>query len=248
MASTSSQRKRPLEVEDQNLIVPEMPQVSRPVSRPAALPSIYDPQPVVTISVAKHHSSKTNPEAITFYIHKNFICHHSPFFKAAFNGEFTEGQTQHMNLLDIEEYVFAIFTNWIYTQKLQNKLGKDIRHFGCLFKLWSVAERFIMPELQNQVIHILHHMVRDIQAYITYLTFSADVRSHGSPISMKLLLDKLAVMDNESMFRNLSLSLDPEELLELARLMKANQVAGRTSMRPVEEYLVAVEGEKGGEK
>ncbi|CZR58479.1 uncharacterized protein PAC_08371 [Phialocephala subalpina] len=45
----------------------------------------------------------------TFPIHKNYICHHSPYFEAAFNGRFIEGETQEMDIGDVEPMVFGLF-------------------------------------------------------------------------------------------------------------------------------------------
>jgi len=45
----------------------------------------------------------------TFRIHKNFICYYSPFFDAAFNGKFVEGETQSMKLEDTCAEAFGGF-------------------------------------------------------------------------------------------------------------------------------------------
>jgi hypothetical protein len=53
----------------------------------------------------------------TFTIHKAFICHHSPFFRAAFEGNFLEAQTQLLKLDDVEGEIFGIFVDWVYTKE-----------------------------------------------------------------------------------------------------------------------------------
>jgi len=52
-----------------------------------------------------------------FVVHKELICHSSPFFDRAFNGSFLEGQTQEMKLEDVEASRFGIFVHWLYTRK-----------------------------------------------------------------------------------------------------------------------------------
>jgi hypothetical protein len=69
------------------------------------------PQAFVTI----HVDVKPNKE--TFIVHKNLICHHSPFFEAVFNSSMKEGQTQTMTLEDVESGAFGLLVNWLYTQK-----------------------------------------------------------------------------------------------------------------------------------
>jgi hypothetical protein len=44
----------------------------------------------------------------TFLIHKDFICHYSEFFAAAFNEQFKEEQMQAMTLGDIDPAAFAL--------------------------------------------------------------------------------------------------------------------------------------------
>jgi hypothetical protein len=39
----------------------------------------------------------TEPNTQTFHLHQNFICHYSPFFDAAFNGKYIDGQTKELD-------------------------------------------------------------------------------------------------------------------------------------------------------
>ncbi|KAF8852846.1 hypothetical protein BDZ45DRAFT_558213, partial [Acephala macrosclerotiorum] len=50
-----------------------------------------------------------------FNVLKSLICHHSPFFKAAFTGSFVEAQEQSMDLEDVEVPIFTLFVDWLYT-------------------------------------------------------------------------------------------------------------------------------------
>ncbi len=70
-------------------------------------------------------------EAEDFIVHKDFICHYSPFFAAAFNGSFIEGQTQTMTFNDVHSVPFGVLVNWIYTQTITDEKGKT-PHLQCL--------------------------------------------------------------------------------------------------------------------
>jgi hypothetical protein len=69
---------------------------------------IRDPQPIVEVHVISPFGHTK-----TYRVHKNFICYYSPFFDAAFNGNFTEGDTQSMKLGDTCTEAFGIFVNWL---------------------------------------------------------------------------------------------------------------------------------------
>lgn len=60
-----------------------------------------------------------------FIVHKDLICHHSPFFKSAFNGRFLEGETQMMKLEDVDTPMFGAIVNWLYTEKIEEMEEDD---------------------------------------------------------------------------------------------------------------------------
>jgi BTB/POZ domain len=70
-------------------------------------PSSSKPPQFVTIIVSKP------PTEQKFVVHKELICFHSPFFHAAFNGKFTEGQTQEMRMDDVDEETFGQLVHWL---------------------------------------------------------------------------------------------------------------------------------------
>jgi hypothetical protein len=74
---------------------------------------------MVTITV----SQSQEEEQKVFVVHQEFVCHYSPYFDAAFNGKFAEGQTQTLELEGIRPYVFEVFINWIYTQTICSPRG-----------------------------------------------------------------------------------------------------------------------------
>jgi hypothetical protein len=65
------------------------------------------PAQFVTVIVSKA------PTEQKFVVHKELICFHSPFFNAAFNGKFIEGQTQEMRMDDVDEETFGQLVHWL---------------------------------------------------------------------------------------------------------------------------------------
>ncbi len=102
------------------------------------------PQTIVTVNV-----SSTDNETKPFQVHKNYICHYSPYFEAAFNGRFIEGETQVLDLDDTDPLVFGIFVNWLYTQTVVDEEGIFPSCSDCI-NLWILADRLLVPSLQNQ--------------------------------------------------------------------------------------------------
>jgi hypothetical protein len=103
---------------------------------------------MVTINIGHGGASKKQK----FLVHKEFICYYSPFFNAAFNGNFKEGESQTMDLEDIDPAVFALFVNWLYAQKVLSDQEDDQPSLPHLISLWMLADRFLVPKLQNQAL------------------------------------------------------------------------------------------------
>lgn len=125
-------------------------------------------------------------------IPKNLICYQSAFFNAAFNGSFIEGETQEMNLGDVEGDIFAMVVKWMYQGEIlqgeldctrwffrklitdsDNNVGLADNHVPLvdLAKLWDLADRLMMPMLQNMVMEELPQLDR---SKLVTLTKSGD--------------------------------------------------------------------------
>ncbi|KUJ07470.1 uncharacterized protein LY89DRAFT_556207, partial [Mollisia scopiformis] len=87
--------------------------------------------------------------AETFTVLKSVICHYSPFFNAAFNSQFKEGDTQSMVLNDADTNAFRLFVDWLYTQEIRYD-DAETSSMMTLARLWILADRFLIPKLQNQ--------------------------------------------------------------------------------------------------
>jgi len=64
------------------------------------------------------------PQKKRYNIHKDIICHHSEYFRAAYNGRWKEAD-EGVTLEDVEVEVFHIFVHWLYTQRLPTKSEYD---------------------------------------------------------------------------------------------------------------------------
>lgn len=55
------------------------------------------------------------PDRTLFSVHKDLICHHSPYFDAAFNGPFKESSDGQITLEEAAPFTFGLFLHWLYT-------------------------------------------------------------------------------------------------------------------------------------
>jgi hypothetical protein len=98
-----------------------------------------------------------------FTVHKEFACHYSPVLKAAFNSNFIEGHTQTYRLQETTKRAVRLLVHWFYTQKLDTFIPKPKEERPddnaglkksqdmALLELWILAEKLLIPTLQNVV-------------------------------------------------------------------------------------------------
>lgn len=118
---------------------------------------LCEPQEIVNIHVAQNNGDKTKLR--TFPLYKSILCRQSPFFDAAFNGPFIEGQSQSMALEDVGEEEFGMFVHYVHFRTIKGGDGTWSPAYTApiksLIKLWILGERFLVPQLQNDVLDIL---------------------------------------------------------------------------------------------
>ncbi|TVY83280.1 hypothetical protein LSUE1_G007644 [Lachnellula suecica] len=129
-----------------------------------------------------------------FLVHKEFACHYSPVFKAAFNSEFIEGKTGMYKLDDVDPEAVKLLVRWMYTKKLTitvddietEKTEEEIETFELFeelaVKLWILAERLLMPALQNQTIDWLWKKLGVGRTQLTILETIYEQTSAGSAL------------------------------------------------------------------
>jgi len=179
-------------------------------------PSFSD-QALVSIDVGKGKKKKT------FSVHKSFICHHSPFFRAAFNSDFVEGSTQTMKLDDAESSIFALFLQWLYTQNLtleeveQNK-AEEFEGGSCqlsLTCLWIMADTFLIPRLKNKAIWLLkEERQKTNMICLESCSLVYEKTLPDSPLR-RFFVDEIAFRSNTSRFKERLHNLTHEILIDV---------------------------------
>jgi len=97
-----------------------------------------------------------------FNVHREFACHYSPVFMSAFNSAFKEGQTQTYQLEDTSVEAVQLLVQWLYQQKLDlawvpDKITWQERCLT-LVELWVLADKLLIPRLQNEALREIHKM------------------------------------------------------------------------------------------
>jgi BTB/POZ domain-containing protein len=127
------------------------------------------------------------PEVHKFVIHKAFICYYSPFFSAAFNGKFEEGNTQNMELDDVDPQVFGILANWLYSQDVSDAEKKTPDLVACA-ELWVLGDRFLMRKLQNDTIKQIYAILNSAHSrgvpikFGEFCRIAADTKPEDNPL------------------------------------------------------------------
>lgn len=162
-----------------------------------------------------------------FLIHKDFICYHSPFFAAAFNGPFQEGTTQTMKLEDVEANVFGILVDWVYTQEVADKSKKlDLATYA---KLWILADRFLMRRMQNDVMKKVHELLTnsfgDAYGFRDFARIAGEFKRDFNDNPLARIAALKLVWGTQSFF-NLFIGSAPQSiLLPVVRALKDSQEA-----------------------
>jgi len=96
----------------------------------------------------KINTKNEDGETVSYTIHKALICHHSPFFSAAFNSYLNEGETGVMKYTECTPQTFGLYQNWLYTRSL----GTPTPLLSSLVDLYLLADKVISIELCNLIL------------------------------------------------------------------------------------------------
>ncbi|KAF4627803.1 hypothetical protein G7Y89_g10347 [Cudoniella acicularis] len=179
-------------------------------------PSFLGEQPMVSVVVKNcQRSIQTIP------IHKNFICYYSLYFEAALNNNFVEGQTQEVQLDDVDHEVFNLFVTWIYGQKIRSSESEKL-DINIILNLWLLADRLLVPKLQNEAMNYLFSQNCDPKTMGTNTINSAYALTlKGSPLRLYIAEFSCTALSPDRAIISDEL---PRELLEdiIACLLKKN--------------------------
>jgi hypothetical protein len=133
-----------------------------------------------------------------------------------------EGQTQTITLEDVESGVFGLLVNWLYTQKVKDAEEPYVKATE-LAKLWNLAQRFIMPVLQNDALTQFPKTLR----YYNRLWTTAKNQEKGAPVHLRATTkDKLECY---------GIAYTVEEMTALKRYLLDHTLALRCAYGDMEE-------------
>jgi hypothetical protein len=102
-------------------------------------------------------------EAQDFGVHKDLICHYSPYFKAMFTSGFEEAQSGIARLsADTDIETFQLFYDWLYTQVLCNE-SEQRPSLTSVIKLYVFADMARVPSLKDQCIDAYNAIILETQ-------------------------------------------------------------------------------------
>lgn len=89
-----------------------------------------------------------------FSIHRDLLCQHSPFFRAALHSGMEESNSGVVSLPDDGPIEFAFVSHWIYHQYIP-KDATDTCDIDELLRLWVLADKLLMPDLQDSLMNTM---------------------------------------------------------------------------------------------
>ena len=113
---------------------------------------------------------KVGQEEKVFTIHKGVLCGVSPFFRAAFEGQFVEGTEQVLRLPEDDSTLFRHFQLWVYTKHiLEDGEALSTVKYKLLIDLHIFGDKYGIPGLQDAAIDVLIDEVIATKWYPTSL-------------------------------------------------------------------------------
>ncbi|KAL8890571.1 MAG: hypothetical protein Q9215_002289 [Flavoplaca cf. flavocitrina] len=116
---------------------------------------------------------KVGPKKIRFDVHKRQLCDLSPFFQAAFNGDFQENSGT-MHLVEDDVQAFEHFVRWVYERRIDisldipsemsSKDDKDdllMARMRQMFDLYILADKYDVPILKDAIMVTLFDAVKE---------------------------------------------------------------------------------------
>jgi hypothetical protein len=123
---------------------------------------------------------------------------------------------------DITEGSFTLLVQWFYTQKLDGDLGGASDVGSNLARLWVLAERLLIPRLQNLAIDRLEEKHRECNlVYTGILQHVWDSTAHDSPLPQLFIHHCVWNLKPES-YRSCIDSFPKQMLAEICFLFREN--------------------------
>ena len=198
------------------------------------------PQSLVTFIIGKGH------EMQTFQVHRDFAVFHSSFFTAAFEGPFQEGETPTSALEDVEGFIFGLLVHWLYTKKMDQSIARDYPDFVTpVSKLWVLAERCCIPDLQNECMktmlyEISRYPLASLKALMNYAYGMAK-----SDVLKRLAAATAALRLTAKEWEGIQMELPPQLVMDASLRMKEYWLGQDRMDLEDEEFMVRSADEMG---
>jgi hypothetical protein len=184
------------------------------------------------------------PAKKEFVIHKSFVCHTSTVLKAVFNSNFAEGQTQRYVLEDTTEAAFRHFSEWVYTRNIywDGKI-KDDPISSILPRVWVLAEKFLVPKLQNRVVDLIEEVRKKRGPLGRTISWVYANTRCGSPLR-RIYVHQWAWNVNSEELRRTDISFSTDFLIDLAAFLSDLNMQRPKFSRNMEDFYVKEDRER----
>ena len=159
------------------------------------------------------------PKRKTFRVHEALLCDRSEYFRATFQGSFSEATTKELYLPDDNDASFQIFVNWLYGGDQHVGMPKTDDELEAVFGLLALAEKVLVNHLRNLAADVIRAYYRETKARV----LARDLGFVFENTTAHLLQRSLAVvaaMQTLKLCANKSLPADFKELV-----LKGGEVA-----------------------
>jgi hypothetical protein len=122
------------------------------------------------------------PSETPFDVHIELLCDRSPYFDNLLENRYTEISLQELVFPNDVPEVFADFISWVYCGKISGaRIARELSRSLHLFQLWTLAERFQVPELQDIAFAICKELLDAEPAKVVGSEAVQHAYSHSSP-------------------------------------------------------------------
>ena len=129
---------------------------------------------------------KVGPKAKRFGVHKAPLVRESEYFRAAFNGSFSEATTGKIHLTEDIPGVVGAFVTWLYTRELARPGPDGVSEVDLsdedLIDLYTFADAKLVRRLQWDVMDELVERVKETEPTVYYVILAYNTFPENSPV------------------------------------------------------------------
>ncbi len=99
------------------------------------------------------------PKRKRYHVHEDLLCDRSEYFRAMFQGGYSETQNKEVFLVDEAASVMELFITWIYGTALRGPV--DANESSAYLGLLVLSEKFLIEQLHNECIDLIRAYFRN---------------------------------------------------------------------------------------